>query len=229
MLDVRVVKRYPGFVLDVRFASDAAITALIGPSGAGKTLTVRAVAGAMRPDEGRIVLDEEVLFDATAGLDLPPQQRHVGYVPQHYALFPHLDVTGNIGFGLKRGGAEARERVHRMVDSVGLAGMERRYPRELSGGQQQRVALARALIVEPRILLLDEPFAALDAQIRDTLRKELADLQARFGFRALLVTHDPDDVVLAGQYFVYDSGRIVDTEPVHSRPVRAGEVPPSSR
>ncbi len=163
----------------------------------------------MRPDDGRVVLDNEILFDAASRIDLPPQRRHMGYVPQQYALFPHLDVAGNVGFGLKqRGTKETRGRVARMIHLVGLAGPERRRPRELSGGQQQRVALARALILEPRILLLDEPFAALDAQIRTTLRRELAELQASLGFRALLVSHDPEDVALATQCFTYDHGRI---------------------
>jgi molybdate transport system ATP-binding protein len=143
-------------------------------------------------------------------VDVPPQRRRVGYVPQQYALFPHLNVEGNVSFGLRNARtAEARERVSRMIDIVGLAGMERRYPRELSGGQQQRVALARALILEPRILLLDEPFAALDTTIRSALRDELRALQEQLGFRALLVTHDPEDLVLAGRCFTYEHGRVV--------------------
>ncbi|MPZ14390.1 MAG: ATP-binding cassette domain-containing protein [Chloroflexi bacterium] len=211
MLDVAITKRYPGFTLDVRFTTHAAITALIGPSGSGKSQTVRAVAGAMRPDRGRIALDGDVLFDAELGVDIPPQDRHVGYVPQNYALFPHLDVSRNVGFGLRRARSrEARERVSQMIASVGLGGLEHRAPRQLSGGQQQRVALARALVLQPRMLLLDEPFAALDAQIRGALRQELADLQARLGFRALLVTHDPEDLVLAGERFVYESGQIME-------------------
>jgi ABC-type sulfate/molybdate transport systems ATPase subunit len=184
----------------------------MGSSGSGKSQTLRAVAGAMRPDRGRIALDGEALFDAAVGIDIPPQAREVGYVPQHYALFPHLDVAANIAFGLeRRRSALARARVLEMVEMVGLTGLERRRPAELSGGQQQRVALARALILHPRILLLDEPFAALDTQIRTALRQELADLQKRLGFRALLVTHDPEDVVLAGEYFLYENGRVTGT------------------
>src|SRR5205807_696295 len=126
--------------------------------GSGKTLTLRSVAGALQPDDGRIVVDGEVLYDRAHGIDLPPQRRGVGYVPQEYALFPHLDVAGNVGFGLRDGNATARGRsVAAMLDAVGLGGLERRRPRELSGGQRQRVALARALILRPRLLLLDEP------------------------------------------------------------------------
>jgi ABC-type sulfate/molybdate transport systems ATPase subunit len=165
----------------------------------------------MRPDRGRIVLDGQVLFDSDGRIDLAPQRRQVGYVPQQYHLFPHLDVAGNIAFGLReRKSAATRERVAQMIRLVSLPGLEHRHPRELSGGQQQRVALARALILEPRILLLDEPFAALDSEIRAALRRELADLQARLGFRALLVSHDREDLALANRSFRYEAGRIVD-------------------
>ncbi len=210
MLDVHVTKHFDGFTLDVSFTTHAAVTALMGPSGSGKSQTLRAVAGAMRPDRGRIALDGEPLFDAGAGIDVPPQAREVGYVPQHYALFPHLTVADNVAFGLKpRNHPDARARVTEMLETVGLTGLDRRRPHELSGGQQQRVALARALILNPRILLLDEPFAALDTQIRHSLRQELADLQQRLGFRALLVTHDPEDVVMAGECFLYENGRVI--------------------
>src|SRR5581483_2911352 len=145
----------------------ASITALIGPSGAGKTQTLRAVAGAMRPDQGRILLDGEPLFDRARRIDVSPQRRRVGYVPQHYALFPHLSVADNIAFGVPDARSPAaRRRVADLLATLGLADQAQMRPRELSGGQQQRVALARALIIEPRILLLDEPFAALDAPIR---------------------------------------------------------------
>ena len=211
MLDVQVFKRLDGFTLDVRFVTDTPLTALLGPSGSGKTLTWRAVAGVFAPDAGRIVLDGEPLYDSERGIDLAPQARHVGYVPQQYALFPHLDVASNVGFGLQ--GVDPRERQDRvaeLLDLVDLKGMERRRPRQLSGGQQQRVALARALIVRPRILLLDEPFAALDSGIREPLREGLVALQKRLGFRALLVTHDPADAAIAGRRFQFEQGRVVD-------------------
>jgi molybdate transport system ATP-binding protein len=210
MLELRVLKRFEDFTLDVELAAGAPLTALLGPSGSGKTLTLRAIAGALRPDAGRLVLDGEALFDAERGIDLPPQARRVGYVPQQYALFPHLDVVGNVGFGLPaRGGPEARARIAELLHLVDLTGLERHKPRQLSGGQQQRVALARALILRPRLLLLDEPFAALDATIRAEVRRGLLDLQRRLGFRALLVTHDPEDAALAGQTFTFKDGRIV--------------------
>jgi molybdate transport system ATP-binding protein len=210
MLEVRLLKRLPGFTLDVDFVARAPLTALLGPSGSGKSLTLRAVAGALRPDAGRVALDGEPLFDSGLGIDLPPQARRVGYVPQHYALFPHLDVVGNISFGLKdRNSPMARKQVAEMLELVGLTGLERRRPRELSGGQQQRVALARALILRPRILLLDEPFAALDTTIRSEMRRQLLELQRTLGFRILLVTHDPEDAALAGETFTFERGRVL--------------------
>lgn len=228
MLQVDVRKHFEGFTLDAHFVAEAPISALLGPSGSGKSLTLRAVAGALRPDEGRIVVDGEPLFDSAQRIDLPPQARQVGYVPQQYALFPHLDVVGNVGFGLKDARSpDGRRRIGEMLQRVGLAGLERRKPRELSGGQQQRVALARGLILRPRLLLLDEPFAALDTQIRGALRSGLLELQRTLGFRALLVTHDPEDAALAGQRFAFERGRVADgPEPRPSlaagRPVQPG-------
>src|SRR4051812_7819033 len=138
MLEVQIARQYPGFTLDAMFATDAPIAALMGPSGSGKSQTLRAMAGAMRPDRGRIVLEGEVLFDRGQGVDLPPQRRHVGYVPQHYALFPHLDIAGNVGFGLRDArSASARQRIGELLELMDLAGLEHRKPRELSGGQQQ--------------------------------------------------------------------------------------------
>lgn len=212
MLDVQIRKQLGGFSLDVHLRAEAPVTALVGPSGSGKTLTVRSIAGALRPDDGHVRLHGEALFDAEKGIDVPPQARGVGYVPQQYALFPHLDVRGNVGFGLSGVAPSERDRrVAEMLKIVDLAGHGHQRPRELSGGQQQRVALARALIVQPRLLLLDEPFAALDAPIRTALRAHLLELQRTLGFRALLVTHDPEDAeVLAGQTFGFDQGRVTE-------------------
>lgn len=211
MLEVCLYKRLEGFTLDVAFVARAPITALLGPSGSGKTVTLRSIAGAIRPQAGRIALDDTVLFDAERGIEQPPRARRVGYVPQHYALFPHLDVVGNVGFGLKHAASpDGRRLIAELLELTGLSGLERRRPRSLSGGQQQRVALARALIVRPRLLLLDEPFAALDTPTRVGLRTGLLELQRRLGFRALLVTHDPEDAAsLVGQTVTFDHGRVV--------------------
>jgi molybdate transport system ATP-binding protein len=211
MLDVTLQKRLPGFTLDVAFTTDKDLVVLFGPSGAGKSLTLQAIAGTVTPDAGCLLLDGQPLYDSTRRHHLPPQQRRIGYVPQHYALFPHLTVAENMAFGL--GHLPRRVRAQRVVELLalfGLQGFARRLPRQLSGGQQQRVALARALAVQPRLLLLDEPFAALDGALRETLRQELVQVQARWGITVLLVTHDLADVFALGQRVcVYDRGRIM--------------------
>ena len=224
MLEVRLQKSFPGFRLDIDFTAAGGLIVLFGPSGSGKSLTLQALAGTVQPDAGRIVLDGRTLYDSVSRLDLPPQQRRVGYVPQHYALFPHLTVAQNIGFGLTRLSRQARaQRVGGLLDLCGIQGLEHRLPRQLSGGQQQRVALARALALQPQLLLLDEPFAALDAALRDTLREELVQGQARWGIPTLIVTHDLDDVFALGQrVIVYDGGHVLQQgtrDEVFFRPV----------
>jgi len=211
MLKVTVRKHFEGFRLEVAFTTQNELTVLFGPSGAGKSLTLQAIAGTFPPEAGRIVIDGQTVYDSAQRINLPPQARRVGYVPQHYALFPHLTAKENIGFGLIHlPRPEQERRVCELIELFSLQGLERRRPRELSGGQQQRVALARALAVQPRLLLLDEPFAALDAPLRGTLREELAQIQARLGITMLLVTHDLADAFAFGQrVIVYDSGRVI--------------------
>ncbi|MGE3539838.1 MAG: ABC transporter ATP-binding protein [Candidatus Tectimicrobiota bacterium] len=215
MLEVSFQKRLARFHLDITFSTGQELTALFGPSGSGKSLTLRALAGTMQPDTGRILLDGTPLYDSTLGHNLAPQQRGIGYVPQHYALFPHLTVAENIAFGLTRLTRRLRrQRLAELLDLFGLKDLEQYVPRQLSGGQQQRVALARALAVQPRLLLLDEPFAALDGVLRDTLRQELAQVHARWGITVLLVTHDLADVYALGQQvLVYDRGAIIQQGP----------------
>lgn len=211
MLEIALQKRFESFQLDVAFKSDDGLIVLFGPSGSGKSLTLQAIAGTVQPDSGSIRLDGQAVFDSRARLNIAPQQRRVGYVPQNYALFPHLSVGENIAFGLTRlSRRERQQRVQELVDLFGLNGLVRHRPRQLSGGQQQRVALARALAIRPRILLLDEPFAALDVSLRSALRQELIDVQARSGVTILMVTHDLADVYALGQcVIVYDAGRII--------------------
>src|SRR5690606_23995610 len=189
------------------------VVALLGPNGAGKTTALRALAGLRPLDAGRIALGDTVLDDPAAGVFVPPDRRPVGVVFQDYLLFPHLSVMDNVAFGLRCRGArraEARRAAVEWLDRVGLAAQAARRPRDLSGGQAQRVALARALAVHPRLLLLDEPLAALDARIRlETrahLQRRLRDQQAA----PLLVTHDPlDAMVLADRVVVVEDGRVV--------------------
>jgi molybdate transport system ATP-binding protein len=214
-LDVTLALEVPGFDLDATWSSEGGVAVLFGPSGAGKTLTLQCLAGLMRPRAGRIVIDGRVLFDSAAGVNVPAQARRVGYVFQGYALFPHLDVAGNVGFGLRdRPRAERTARVAATLDKLGLAGLERRLPRELSGGQRQRVALGRALAIDPALLLLDEPLSALDAPLRRALRNELRALLSEVGTAAVVVTHDFAEAYrLADRIVVYDRGRVVQSAP----------------
>ena len=211
MLEVALRKRLGDFQLDAAFAAPGGLITLFGPSGSGKSLTLQTIAGTIEPDAGRIALDDRPIFDSASGLNLSPQKRRVGYVPQHYALFPHLNVADNISFGLARMPRQTRrQRVAELLASFHLAALAERRPRQLSGGQQQRVALARALAVQPRLLLLDEPFAALDAALRGALREELAQVQQRWNISMLIVTHDLSDVFALGQQvIVYDDGRVI--------------------
>ena len=215
-LEVRLVKRLTtGFTLDVDWTADGGVAALFGPSGAGKTLTLSCLAGLLHPDAGRIVVNGRVLFDAAAGTDVPPQARRVGYVFQGYALFPHLTVADNVGFGLRDRPRDARaRRVDEVLARLGLAGLERRRPAELSGGQRQRVALGRALAIDPALLLLDEPLSALDAPLRRALRAELRAILSEWGTAAVVVTHDFTEAYRLGdRIVVYEGGRVVQAAP----------------
>ena len=211
MLEVELRRRLGDFQLDAAFTAPGGLITLFGPSGSGKSLTLQTIAGTIEPDEGRIALDGQPMFDSSSGLNLPAQKRRVGYVPQHYALFPHLNVADNIGFGLARLPRRMRrQRVTELLDSFHLEALAEHWPRQLSGGQQQRVALARALAVKPALLLLDEPFAALDAALRGTLREELAQVQQLWNISMLIVTHDLSDVFALGQrVIVYDNGGVI--------------------
>ncbi|AOJ73072.1 MULTISPECIES: ATP-binding cassette domain-containing protein [Burkholderia] len=208
------------FTLDVSFASTAQRIVLFGPSGAGKSLTLQAIAGLLAPDQGTISIGGDTLFDDARGIDVPTQARRVAYLFQDYALFPHLNVRQNLAFGLKRGWRNPRAKELpddaaywlRAFELEALAG---HYPAQLSGGQKQRVALARALIAQPRILLLDEPFSALDVAMRQRMRRELTDLQMRLDIPMVLITHDPDDVAAFGDQVVrLQEGRVLPDTPI---------------
>jgi molybdate transport system ATP-binding protein len=210
MLEIDITLELEDMILRPRLPVGPGITVLFGPSGAGKSLVLQCVAGLVRPNAGRIVIGQRVLFDHQGGVDLPPQLRGVGYVPQDYALFPHLNVARNIAFGLHGTPRhQAQKAVDEMLALMELQGLARRAPGELSGGQQQRVALARALVRRPQILLLDEPFAALDAAVRAELRQQLRSLQARFSIPTLFVTHDLSEASFVGdQIAVMDRGEV---------------------
>jgi len=199
------------------------VTVLFGPSGCGKTTVLRCLAGLERPEEGTIQFGSETWFDAGRGICLAPQQRGIGFVFQDYALFPHLTVRGNVGFGLP---ADSRdEDVNEMLQRFGLVEVAHQRPRQLSGGQQQRVALARALMRRPRLLLLDEPLSALDTTMREELRSELRLLLSACEVPVLLVTHDRDEALALGNELVVMSGGTVRQSgpvlDVFNRPVDA--------
>jgi len=186
------------------------VVSILGPSGSVKSLTLRLIAGILRPDAGRIVLDGRVLYDSQQGIDLPSRQRRIGFVFQNYALFPHLTVEENISYGIRHWpGARRRARVQELIKLMRLAGLEREYPARLSGGQQQRVAVARALAPQPDLLLLDEPFSALDNRVRERLVQEFAQLSRELGITALLVTHNLEEAyTLSSRIAVMEGGQV---------------------
>ena len=194
-LEVDIRKQLGRFALDVSFTAGQGVTCLLGASGCGKSVTLKCIAGIEKPDAGRIVLDGQVLFDAERGINLSPQERRVGYLFQSYALFPHMTARQNILCGLCREkDRERRERRYREVlHLLQLEGLEGHRPAQLSGGQAQRVALARILVGEPRLLMLDEPFSALDVYLREKLTMELRDLLRAFGGPVLMVSHSRDE------------------------------------
>ena len=209
-LSVALVKRLPGFTLNVAFSTDSQPLGLLGSSGAGKSLILRCIAGIETPDEGRIVLNGRVLFDSELGINVPSCDRNVGIVFQNYALFPHLTVTENLAFGLpNRLRPHQQQIVREQLACMHLQGMENRYPVALSGGQQQRVALARALLSQPEVLLLDEPFSALDTHLRHQLEQELRHRLSQFSGVTLFVTHNIEEAYrVSHNLLVMDQGQI---------------------
>lgn len=209
MLSVDIQKRFTGFTLNVQFEAERGVTALLGASGSGKSVTLQCIAGVMKPDAGRIVRDGKVLFDKKKGIDLPPQQRHVGLLFQHYALFPNMTLQQNVEAGIRnQRGSARRARAMALLASYHIEGLGGLYPHQLSGGQQQRAALCRILASEPEALLLDEPFAALDSHLKWQLEREMMATLNSFGGEALLVTHDRGEAYrLSDHACVMDRGR----------------------
>ena len=226
-LHVDIRKVLGSFTLDVRFRAERGITSLLGASGCGKSMTLKCIAGIEKPDEGRIELDGRVLFDSAQGINLPPQQRRVGYLFQNYALFPNMTVRQNILCGLNRekDRAEKEKRLRDILRMMQLEGLEDRKPAQLSGGQQQRAALARILVSDPQILLLDEPFSALDGHLRDSLKVEMRDLLENFGREVLMVTHDRSEAyTMSREIAVMDAGRLLTIKPTKALFADPGSV-----
>lgn len=214
-LDARLLVRVGGgderpFSLEVALRLDRGVLVLFGPSGAGKSITLKTLAGLLRPSSGWIRVGGEVLYDDRKGIHVPSHRRRVGYVPQHASLFPFLSVAENAAFGLPRSERRADDPIVRgLLRELGLAHLARSRPSVLSGGERQRVALARALAVRPKLLLLDEPFASIDHEGRRALRRLLRETLDRHGTPAVFVTHDPEEALDLGDHlFRIEAGRV---------------------
>jgi len=209
MLEVRIAKELWHFNLELKVKIDNQILVLWGPSGAGKTTTLHCLAGLLKPSAGLIKLNDQVLFSSDEKIDVPTRLRNVGYLFQNYALFPHMTVRQNVLYGLRgpkrvNSGVDAVE----LLNSFGVGHLIDRYPGQLSGGEKQRVALARALVVQPRLLLLDEPFSALDKNTRESLRQEVKKLHRQWKIPFVLVSHDEEDAQFLGDLIVsLENGR----------------------
>lgn len=216
-IGMRLRSREREFRLDAQFSCAHDVTVIFGASGSGKSVTLQAIAGLLHPVTGSIRLNDRRLLDRAAGIDIPARERRVAYVFQDYALFPHLDIAANVAYPLTpwwrpRPGGPVRERVSAMLAAFEIEHLRASYPSQLSGGQKQRVALARALIREPDLLLLDEPFSALDPLLRERMRHQLLEWREQFGIPIVVITHDPDDVAtLADEVIVFRDGRVVRT------------------
>ena len=211
-IELDIQKNFKGFSLDVRLKGQDGPIGILGASGSGKSMTLRSIAGIETPDSGRIIINGKTVFDSEAKINLKPQERRVGYLFQNYALFPHMNVAENIGYGLKLKKvpkSEIRKKVSQMLELVQLEGYEKRKPSELSGGQKQRVAIARALVNNPKVLLLDEPLGALDLQLRRAMQIELKHLQKKLGITFIYITHDQEEAInMSDRIAVMKDGRI---------------------
>ena len=198
-IEKHLVSTYRAFQLNVTVKTDNEVVVVVGPSGSGKSLTIKAVAGLLSPDAGHVHINGRTLFDSKSKINLPVQDRHVAYIPQNYALFPHLTVEQNVAFSLKRTSwtnhlnGKQRAIVMDILEKFKIADLAKQPTQLLSGGQQQRVALARALISEPSVVLLDEPFAALDKNLRTYMRREVQEIQKTYAIPMMLITHDEED------------------------------------
>lgn len=223
-LYVDIRKKVKDFSLDVKFESSKERHGLLGASGCGKSMTLKCIAGIERPDEGRIILNDRVVFDSKEGINISPQKRKIGYLFQNYALFPHMSVEENIACGIKATLQDKKIKVKQMIELVHLQGLEKRYPMQLSGGQQQRVALARILAYEPDVLLLDEPLSALDTYYKEKLLQELLDVLDDYGGDTIIVSHSRDEIYsLCGNISIIDNGEVAltgKTTDIFSKPTK---------
>ena len=222
-ISVEIHKKLDTFDLDVSFHSTSRRIGILGASGCGKSMTLKSIAGIETPDDGKITVEGRTLFDKKEKVNLKPQKRNVGYLFQNYALFPTMTVEKNIAAGLKGSRQENAARVRQMVEKFQLGGLEKRLPGQLSGGQQQRVALARIMAYEPDVILLDEPFSALDMYLKDRLQQELMEMLADYKGTVIMVSHNRDELYrFSGELLVIDEGHIVaagETKELFRNPV----------
>lgn len=206
-IEVTLKKKTTHFALDLNFNLNEKDLGILGASGSGKSMTLKCIAGVMVPDSGRIVVNDQVLYDSEKGICLKPQERNIGLLFQNYALFPHMTVTENIGIGLE-GNPKKSKRLGDVLDVFRINEIAKKYPGQISGGQQQRVALARALVRHPEVLLLDEPFSALDVHLRDQLQTEVMSYLKAYDGQVLLVSHSRDEIYrMCEQMLVMENGR----------------------
>jgi len=204
-IEKELLDKHRRFQLKVEFSTTDDFLVLFGHSGAGKSLTLQSIAGLITPDAGRIIVNDRILLDTETGINIPVSQRKIGYLPQQYALFPHLSVLENISFSLTKWwwkSSHYQQRIRDIMELFEIDKLANSLPRDLSGGQQQRVALARALVCQPDLLLLDEPFAALNPLLRSKMRAELLQIQSRFQLPVVIITHDQADVEAFGNTVV---------------------------
>lgn len=213
MIHVDIEKDFQSFKLMSKFVGEDDRIGILGASGCGKSMTLKAIAGIITPDKGRILVNDQVYFDSKKNINIPPQKRNIGYLFQNYALFPTMTVERNIAAGLGgRKPEEVKERVAIMIKKFALKGLEKRYPKELSGGQQQRVALARIMAYEPEVLMLDEPFSALDSFLKDNLKMEMKHLLDEYEGGMIMVSHSRDEIYeFTNQLLLMDQGLMIET------------------
>lgn len=225
-IEVSIQKKFGDFTLDIEFNSDSDCLGILGASGCGKSMTLKCIAGIEKPDSGRIVLNGRVLFDSKKKINLKPQERNVGYLFQNYALFPNMTVEQNIGVGIRGKSKEQKEEIVRQrMKQFQIEQLGKRYPNQLSGGQQQRVALARILAYEPELIMLDEPFSALDSFLKDVLQQQMFEQLKGYQGNIIMVTHSRDEVYRFCEHLmVLKKGQTVlmgETKQLFEHPIKA--------
>lgn len=202
MININITKKLEHYTMGLEVMFEAGVLVVQGESGAGKTTLLDCIAGLRKPDEGKIVIGEKVCYSKDDNIDLTARERNIGYVFQNYALFPHMTVIQNIMYGQKCKGMEDKEYTERIIESFNIGHLRNRHPLQISGGEKQRVALARALAVKPELLLLDEPFSALDSKTKEAVYEEFVQIKEKFRFNAILVTHNEKEALRFGDVII---------------------------